>query len=249
MSTLAVATYIRVLRKARGLSQDDVAQESGLSPRTIAAFEGGLKSMHFRNIAAVLEVVRGLPHHLHELALDPHATAQDAENLARTLLDDEVGAEPPGATARAPSQDTAMRALNTYTRVLRERTGVTAFVLSGAITEMYYTLSEWEGRHTAQPSARAQERIAMYIGALCDDYVELIASPSTQADIGERLANRRSRFLTAARRGRRRALSTQGVSAQRASILEQRLQVIEAQLFDRDLDTVTNGTEADTSHR
>ncbi|MEN9939104.1 MAG: Helix-turn-helix domain [Chloroflexota bacterium] len=244
MSTLAVATYIRVLRKARGLSQDQVAQESGLSERTITEFEGGRKTMHFRNIVALLDAVRGLPHHLHELALDPHASAQDAENLARALLDDEVGAEPPNVTARVPAHDTPMRALNTYARVLRDQSGVTAFVLSGAIAEMYYTLSEWGGEHLVQVSPRAQARIAMYIAALCDDCVELVAAPATPPDLGERLASRRSRFLRAARRGRRRALGAQGISALRASVLEQRLQVIESQLFDSDLDNSNSVPQA-----
>jgi len=86
---------LRVLRAARGVSQQDLAKRTGLSKSLISKIESGMRTVSPANKDRFAKSL-GVPARLFEiLAAEPHETQlskQELESIGKTLLqiDDEI---------------------------------------------------------------------------------------------------------------------------------------------------------------
>lgn len=77
----AIRAYISTLRAGRGMSQDALASQIGMAPRTYKAWETGeTKDIKIPRVLRAIRVLGGTFDHLEEL---DNATEDDAKRLAR----------------------------------------------------------------------------------------------------------------------------------------------------------------------
>ena len=89
MSAVAVATYLRTLRTAAGLSQEEAAVKAGISAKTLVRWEKGVGD-HEPTVTKLKDLVRVLGGSVRDallLLITENATEQDGDNVARAWLD------------------------------------------------------------------------------------------------------------------------------------------------------------------
>ena len=87
MGVLAATAYLKALREARGLSQDDVARAIGASMRQVGAWERAESDPASSSLAAYIRCVHASAEHVVSLLIDPDATREDGARLAREWLE------------------------------------------------------------------------------------------------------------------------------------------------------------------
>jgi transcriptional regulator with XRE-family HTH domain len=88
MTVLAATAYLKTLREARNLSQDDVAEAIGASMRQVGAWERGQADPASSSIAAYIRFVHASAEHVVSLLINPIATAEDGAQLAGQWLEE-----------------------------------------------------------------------------------------------------------------------------------------------------------------
>ncbi len=81
-----VATYLRTIREQRGLSQDALAELSGLHPRTIQEFEQGQSKTSAVNVARIVKALHASPEDVQALILQEDDDPDEAIARAAALL-------------------------------------------------------------------------------------------------------------------------------------------------------------------
>jgi transcriptional regulator with XRE-family HTH domain len=87
MNMEAAGAYLRVLRDARGLTQGDIADQLGVSLKTVQRIEGGEGRTLATTLAAFIDIVRGSPQQVQQLIVAPNGTAEDGERVAQEWLE------------------------------------------------------------------------------------------------------------------------------------------------------------------
>ena len=87
MGVLAATAYLKALREARGLSQDDVARAIGASMRQVGAWERAESDPASSSLAAYIRYISASAEHVVSLLGNPDATREDGSRLARQWLE------------------------------------------------------------------------------------------------------------------------------------------------------------------
>lgn len=109
----AAASYLKALRNARDLTQDEVGRVIGVTGKTVYDWETG-KEPRATNLAAYIKAVGGSPDDVMALLNAPGATDHDGEEAAESWLEYEKWA----ATAHE-SDSAADRAVRAAVEVLQ----------------------------------------------------------------------------------------------------------------------------------
>jgi len=89
MSTIAVGTYLRVLRNAAGLSQEEAAVQAGISAKTLGRWEKGSGDHEptVTNLKQLVRVLGGSVRDAMHLLVTEDATERDGDSIAKTWLE------------------------------------------------------------------------------------------------------------------------------------------------------------------
>ncbi len=89
MSAVAVATYLRTLRSAAGLSQEEAAAKAGISAKTLGRWERGAGDHEptVTNLKKLVHVLGGSVRDALLLLITEDATEDDGDGVAQTWLD------------------------------------------------------------------------------------------------------------------------------------------------------------------
>lgn len=82
----AIAAYIRELRKAQGMSQEDLAHAIGLSPRQYIRAETGRNAMKADALVRAMHVLHASSDHILYLLATPDVTPEEGCRLAQEWL-------------------------------------------------------------------------------------------------------------------------------------------------------------------
>jgi transcriptional regulator with XRE-family HTH domain len=87
MTLLAAATYLKTLREAYGISQDEVARSLGTSTRVVGGWERAETDPASSSLAAFTRFVHASAEHVVTLLINPDATQDDGVRLAHQWLE------------------------------------------------------------------------------------------------------------------------------------------------------------------
>jgi transcriptional regulator with XRE-family HTH domain len=87
MALLAAATYLKTIREAHGISQDEVARSLGTSTRVVGGWERAEADPASTSLAAFTRFVHASAEHVVTLLINPDATQADAVQLAHEWLE------------------------------------------------------------------------------------------------------------------------------------------------------------------
>lgn len=89
MSAVAVATYLRMLRNAAGLSQEEAAAKAGISAKTLGRWEKGAGDHEptVTNLKKLVHVLGGSVRDALLLLITEDATDNDGDAIAQVWLD------------------------------------------------------------------------------------------------------------------------------------------------------------------
>ncbi len=87
MAIPAAAAYLKIIREARGISQDEVARHLGTSTRVVGGWERSEADPASTSLAAFTRFIHASAEHVVTLLIDPDATQDDARRLANEWLE------------------------------------------------------------------------------------------------------------------------------------------------------------------
>jgi transcriptional regulator with XRE-family HTH domain len=123
-----VGGYLRALRKHAGLTQHDVAAALGVERNTVGNWEAGRGDPTAILVARYVELVHGSAVQVHDLMINPRATSEDGEYMARVWIGG-------GTVASSPSDQSAEDRVYTVLGQLRQLTEAERLMLIGILSE------------------------------------------------------------------------------------------------------------------
>ncbi len=87
MGIQAAGTYIRALREARHIGRGTLASTLGIDHTQIERIEKGQTDTRGSLLLRILHTLQGDPNQLMELIVDPNATHEDAQRMAKEWME------------------------------------------------------------------------------------------------------------------------------------------------------------------
>lgn len=164
-------TYLKELRRARKLSQSDLAEGVAVGRGTIERLEGGDDRVGIGTVFQVLKTLGASPSHYYDLAIHPWRTLKEIHH-----------------------QRAVAHGIETYVQVLAERKHVSTIALMEVMLASSSIPTHCRNGAESPPSELALLRALIYLDAPLVDLVVLVQATSGHETIGRERAEERDMF-------------------------------------------------------